>query len=63
MDKTLCGTIRYIRNKNPYRVDCGVKNIREITILKEYNMILSDMALTLCEVEVYSKHPPGEFYV
>ena len=60
LDENLCGTIKYEEYKNPYRIDCGAKDIRTVSIIKEYNMMLSEMALTLCEVEVFSKKTPSK---
>ena len=61
LDECLCGTIKYEEYQNPYRINCGTKDIRAVTIIKEYNMMLSEMALTLCEVEVFSKKPPSKY--
>ena len=59
LDDFLCGTIKYTSNTNPYWISCGVRHIRQVTIVKKFYEPLAEMALTLCEIEVYSKNPPS----
>ena len=63
MDGSLCAAIHYVARKNPYRIDCGMTKVRNITLVKEFikGYTLLDMGMTICEVEVFSLKPPGEY--
>lgn len=56
MNEIFCGSVKYILGTNFYRIDCGRMVAKEITVIGGHNSV---GILTLCEVEVYSLHPPG----
>ena len=47
MGNYLCATLEYEDGLNPYVIDCGAHDVKEIAIVKNH-------ILTLCEVEVFS---------
>ena len=55
LDDVLCDKITFKSGTNPYKIECGARLARNLTIVGGYE----DGFLHICEVEVWSTRPPG----